>query len=65
METEPQRTGVLVVRVWIEAGDGGLRARLTGTHDVAQGEETTETAATVDDVVAIVRSWVESFAARA
>ena len=65
METEPHRTGVMVVRVWIEAESGGLRARLTGTHDIAHGTETTVTAATVDDVIAIVRDWIDAFAARA
>jgi hypothetical protein len=64
METEPNRTGVMVVRVWIEVESGGLRARLTGTHDIAHDEETTVTAATVDDIVAIVRDWVEAFTAQ-
>jgi hypothetical protein len=62
MEGQAERTGVLVVRIWIEGENNGLRARLTGTQDITRGEETTFTAGTADEVVEIVRAWVEAFA---
>jgi hypothetical protein len=61
-----ERTGVLVLRVWIEPGardDDGLRARITAEHDLGSGERVTKTAATVEATIAIVRDWVETFAA--
>jgi hypothetical protein len=58
-----ERSGVLVVRAWIErAGPEGLRVRIT--QILGPGEEQTETtAATVDDTLALVRTWLEDLMA--
>lgn len=60
------RTGLLVVRVWLEGGpsDGdGLRARIIQTLDVAAGAEIVTAAATTDQVCATVREWLEAYLA--
>ena len=55
----PDRTGVLVIRVWLESPTTscGLRARLIRTSDVMTGELETTVAATVNDVCDQVRTW--------
>jgi hypothetical protein len=66
MVTEPtERTGVLVVRAWIE-GDAstGLRVRVTEAVDNAAPEYLVATAANVDDVCEGVRGWLEDLIAR-
>jgi hypothetical protein len=57
------RTGLLVVRVWIEgdSDDDGLRARITQTVDLVSGAEVVTVAATSDDVCAAVRAWLEAY----
>jgi hypothetical protein len=64
------RAGVLVIRVWAEGDDPAtaLRARLVGRHDVAgedpgQLDDPVGTAASIDEVVAQTRRWLEQFAA--
>lgn len=56
------RTGILIVRLWIE-GDAreGLRARITQTLDSTSREQAMATAADPEDVYAVVRTWVETF----
>lgn len=57
------RTGVLVVRLWIEANhERGLRARITQTLDAIAGEQSVAVAASADDIVAVVKRWVDEFA---
>jgi hypothetical protein len=61
-----ERTGVLVLRVWVEPSglEGeGLRARITAEEQLGTGERTTVVAGSVEQIVEIVRSWVEGFAA--
>jgi len=53
----------MVVRVWIEGGTGGLRARVTQTADLEAPEEVTAVAGSVDEIVSIVRTWLLEFAA--
>jgi hypothetical protein len=55
------RTAVLVVRVWVEGEPPALRARLTQTLDISRSCELSLTAASVDDVCAIARAWIEAF----
>ena len=58
-----QRVGVLIIRVWTEA-DGGMRARLTQTVDVEapdSGVTVETTAATEEDLLETVRSWLEAY----
>lgn len=59
------RTGLLIVRVWIEgdASDSGLRARITHTLDLATGAEVVTAAATPDQIQATVREWLEAYLA--
>lgn len=59
-----ERTGVLVVRAWIEpAHENGLRARIVQTLDVTRRQNVVSAAATPDEVYAAVRSWLEAFLA--
>jgi hypothetical protein len=55
----------MVVRIWIEGSDGTLRARLTETLDVATREDSARAASTLEEIVDIVRAWVEAFLATA
>lgn len=56
------RTGILIVRLWIESNAvDGFRARVTHTADAADPIEHTSVAATPADLYQKVRSWVEAF----
>jgi hypothetical protein len=60
-----ERTGVLVLRLWLEpaARDGeALRARITAESDLGSGERVTLAAAGLEEILEIVRDWVERFA---
>jgi len=58
------RTGMLIVRLWIEPNhERGLRARITQTLDATAIEHSIAVAASVDDICAVVKLWVEDFAA--
>ena len=57
-----ERTGVLVLRVWVEAiSENNFRARVTSRLDVTRTKEEVETAATVEGVLSLVREWLETF----
>jgi hypothetical protein len=63
---DTERTGVLVVRAWIEAGErGGLRARITRTLDVSTHEEVSSSAATPAEITRVVVDWLDAFVAEA
>ena len=56
--TEP--AGVMIIKVWFEAG--GLRARLTSTFDVEQDEpRAVNTASSAAGVQAVVAEWLARF----
>lgn len=58
-----ERTGLVVVRVWIEASDHPLRVRVTETPDLTQPEATgTSVVGTVEEAVALVRDFLGRFA---
>jgi len=60
-----ERTGVLVVRVWLEDEDAPqLRARITSTRDVLV-PETTEAVlvASEKEIIKTVRAWLRVFTA--
>jgi hypothetical protein len=60
-----ERTGVVVLRVWIEPDrtpGSGLRVRITKTADVSTPESVTVAVATIDDAIAVVRRFLEAFA---
>ena len=60
-QTEAERTGVLVVRVWKRVGNSLLRARLTGRRDVLGGPETSLTVTGAEGVAEAVRNWLDAF----
>jgi len=63
MAADPERAGVMIVRIWLEREhEHGLRARLTESRDLASSEQTTHAAASVDEIVQLVRTWAERFA---
>lgn len=57
------RTGILIVRLWIEADAQveGFRARITQTLDSTDPKQAVASAADPEDVYAVVRTWVEAF----
>ena len=61
-----ERAGVVVIRVWIETGEGrdGLRARITLVRDLEENEPETAVARDPDEIVAVVRRFVNEFAVR-
>jgi len=55
----PPRTGLLIIRVWIEDGsEQPLRAQISVTHDVARGIEQTVTLVRADEVTQVVDDWI-------
>ena len=68
MAGSPERTAVLVIRVWLEEGDDAtpkpLRARITSTLDVSEQRAPDMTAAASEkEIVNAVRAWLRAFAA--
>jgi hypothetical protein len=55
------RTGILIVRLWMEAPPDGFRARIVQTLDSMNSEHAMAAAATPEDVYAAVQTWVEEF----
>jgi hypothetical protein len=61
MGRERERSGVLVVRAWIESGTPpGLRARITQSRDLTSTEQTMTTTATVEGILAAVQAWLDA-----
>ena len=61
-----ERTGLLVIRVWIEAdADDGFRARITRTLDVSARDETVTVAASPADVTGVLVEWLDEFVSSA
>lgn len=57
-----QRTGVLVLRVWLEDREqDALRARITETLDISTSNEIERTAVGEDEILRAVGVWVRSF----
>jgi len=57
-----QRTGVLVLRVWLEDGEqDGLRARITETLDISTPDEIERAAAGEGEILRAVGVWLRSF----
>jgi hypothetical protein len=58
------RSGTLILRVWLESGTNDLRGRLT-TVDTSIGHEgadlTVGVASSVDGLVDAVRAWLDQF----
>jgi hypothetical protein len=62
---EPGRTGVLLIRVWLEGGrcEPQLRIRIVSRHDLAADANATASASTIDEALVYVRDWLERFVA--
>jgi hypothetical protein len=60
-----ERTGVLVLRVWIEAGTEWFRARLTAESELGSGERVTVVAGSLEEILEFVERWIEEFVDRA
>ena len=62
MTRSHDRTGILIVRLWVEHDVRlGFRARITQTMDSTEPEQASAMAASPEDVYAAVRTWVEEF----
>ena len=61
---EPERAGVLILRVWVEGsgGDQQLRIRIVGRPDLERDAQDTASASTIEATLAYVREWLELFA---
>jgi hypothetical protein len=61
---DEDRSASLLVRVWLEGGTDGFRARLTSA-DTSPGADATEVtvgvASSPTEVLAVVRSWLTTF----
>jgi hypothetical protein len=58
----PDRTGLLIVRLWIEGNArDGFRARITQTLDSAGTERNVAVAGTPEAVCTVVQKWVDEF----
>jgi hypothetical protein len=54
-----ERTAVLVIRAWLE--EGRLRARITHTRDIGSVSTVETAAASSEEVVRAVETWLRSF----
>jgi hypothetical protein len=59
MRETTERVGFLVIRAWVEAHDGTVRARITGRLDLLNSQETFAVVAGVDSAAEVVRDWLE------
>jgi hypothetical protein len=56
-----ERTGLLVIRAWIEAnGETRLRARITRMVDVDAQEQISTVAASPEEITGTVVEWLET-----
>jgi hypothetical protein len=58
----PGRTGVLIIRLWVEDSRGqNVRARIIQSMDITAEEPVATSASTVEDIVRKVREWMDAF----
>lgn len=58
----PDRTGVMIVRLWMEGmHESGLRARITQTLDSTDSEIAVAAGASAADICESVKQWVDAF----
>lgn len=57
------RTGVVVIRMWLEGGDreGALRARVSMLRDIERRKSQSTVTGCVDDLLEAVRRFAEEF----
>ena len=60
--SEADRAGVVVVRVWVERGVDGLRARIIEVDDLERTEEISRAAVGIDEICRIVKAFLLRFA---
>lgn len=63
MTAASERSGVLVVRAWIEGDPSQLKARLMYTVDLAQREPESVTASSAEEIQAAVGRWLDTLQA--
>jgi hypothetical protein len=57
---DEERARIMILRAWVEAGaHQRLRVRVTQVTHEHSGEPMFSAAATIDDVCALVRAWLE------
>jgi hypothetical protein len=56
-----ERTGVVVVRAWLEKRSGRFRARVTEKPDLAEPGERSVVVATPAEAAELVRDFLEAF----
>lgn len=62
MKPQPDRTGLLILRLWIEGNArDGFRARITQTLDSGGMERAVAMASTPEGVRTVVQNWVDAF----
>jgi hypothetical protein len=57
---ELDRVGMLVVHAYVDRGSQELRASVTFAGDLTNGTETTQVATSPDEVLELVRVWLEA-----
>jgi hypothetical protein len=57
---QTERTGVLVIRAWLEPEGGTLRARITQIVDLAAPEEIVSVATADEAILDEVRNWLRA-----
>jgi hypothetical protein len=62
-ERPPERTGVVVIRVWLEPAhpERQLRARISLVRDVERGESESVVAGSDDEILDAVRRFLDEF----
>jgi hypothetical protein len=60
MTVAGERSGVLVVRAWIEGEPAQLKARITHTIDLAQREPESAIVSSGREIQAEVRRWLDA-----
>lgn len=60
---QAERSAVLVVRVWREAGmsAGAVRARITMTANADEAGSTESAAGSAQEILDLVRGWLDEF----
>lgn len=62
MTRTPARTGILILRIWIEVrASDGLRIRVTETLDAGGLERSVATVCNADEACGAVRTWIDAF----
>jgi hypothetical protein len=59
-----ERTGLLVVRAWVDDGKPSLRARITRLVDTDQPVQVVTTTSDPEEIRSEVEAWLEAFLAR-